>query len=61
MAVRTYLHVDVFHCGAGVNHIPASTGDGGLKILGMNFVFQTIFLLYDELVEFLTFSLREYK
>lgn len=35
VAVGADLHVDIFHSGAGLNHIPAGAGYGSLKILGV--------------------------
>jgi len=38
--------MDILSCGAGMDNIPAGTGDGGLIILWMNLLFQNLFLLY---------------
>jgi len=43
-----------------MNYISASTGNGGLKILGMNLLFQTNFLLYVDFSKPLSFLIRKY-
>ena len=42
MTGRTDLHPDILHRAASFDYITTGTGDGGLKILGMNLRFQLI-------------------